>query len=59
MNNKSQEWKMSIQTAQPSAGPQNDVDIWMAKGKLKNGNATGHDQMLAKFIKWEEKGSRK
>jgi hypothetical protein len=27
--------------------PPNDVDIEMAVSKLKNGKATGHDQILA------------
>ena len=50
---------MSIQTVEPYVQPHNDADIQMVTGKLQNGKATGHDQILAKLIKWEEKGSRK
>ena len=40
-----------VQTAEPYAEPPNDVDFEMAVSKLKNGKATGHDQILAELIK--------
>jgi len=36
---------MYVQTAEPYVEPQNDVEMEMAKSQLKNGKATGHDQM--------------
>jgi hypothetical protein len=45
------EWKMCVQTAEPYAEPTNDVDIEMELSKLKNGKATGHDQIPAASIK--------
>ena len=38
-------------TAEPYVEPPNDVDIRMAISKMKNGKATGHDQIPAKLIK--------
>jgi hypothetical protein len=40
-----------VQTAEPYVEPQNDVDIEMAVSKLRNGKATGHDQIPPKLIK--------
>ena len=40
-----------VQTAEPNVEPPNDVDIEMAVSKLRNGKATGHDQIPAKLIK--------
>jgi len=42
---------MCIQAAEPHVEPLNDVDIEMALGKLKYGNATGHDPVPARLIK--------
>ena len=42
---------MCVQTAEPYIEPPNDVKIEMAVSKLKNGKATGHDQILATLIK--------
>jgi hypothetical protein len=42
---------MYVQTAEPYIEPPNDVAIKMATSKLKNGKATGHDQIPAKLIK--------
>jgi len=42
---------MSVQTAEPYVEPPNDVDIEMAVSKLKNGKATGHDQIQTELIK--------
>jgi hypothetical protein len=40
-----------IKTAEPYVEPPNDVDIQMAVSKIKNGKATGHDQIAAELIK--------
>jgi hypothetical protein len=42
---------MCVQAAEPYVEPPNDVDIEMAVSKLKNGKATGYDQILAKMTK--------
>ena len=39
---------MCVQTAEPYVEPPNDVVIEMAVSKLRNGKATGHDQIPAK-----------
>jgi len=44
-DNDSEEWAMCVQTAEPYAEPTDDVDTEMALSKLKNGKATGHDQI--------------
>jgi len=49
---------MCVPTAEPYVESTNDVDIEMAITKLKNGKATGHDQMPTTLIKEEEKSSR-
>jgi hypothetical protein len=41
---------MCIQAAEPYVETPNDVDIERTISKLKNGTATGHDQILAKLI---------
>jgi hypothetical protein len=41
---------MCVQPAKPCGEPPNDVDIQTAESKLKNGKATGHDEILAKLI---------
>jgi hypothetical protein len=46
-----EELTMCIQTAEPYVEPPNDVDIEMPISKLKNGKATGHDQIPAQPIK--------
>ena len=46
-----EEWTVCVQTAEPYVESLNDVDIEMVVSKLKNGKATGHDQILAKLIK--------
>jgi len=42
---------MCVQTAEPYVEPPDDVDIEMAISKLRNGKATGHDQISARLIK--------
>jgi hypothetical protein len=42
---------MCNQTAEPYTETPNDADIEMPISKLKNGKATGHDEILAKVIK--------
>jgi len=46
-----EEWKMCVQSAEPSVEPPNDVDIEMAISNFKSGQATGHDQLPAELIK--------
>jgi hypothetical protein len=50
-NHSGEEWTMCIQTAEPEIKPPSDVDIEISIGKLKNGKATGHDQIPAELIK--------
>ena len=50
-DNDSEEWTTCVQTAEPYAEPKNDVDIETVLSKLKNGKATGHDQIPAASIK--------
>jgi hypothetical protein len=45
------EWTMRVQPAEPHVEHPNDVDIEMAIRKLKNGKATGHDQIPVELIK--------
>jgi hypothetical protein len=42
---------MCVQAAEPYVEPPSDVDILMAISKLKNGKATGYDQILPRMIK--------
>jgi hypothetical protein len=42
---------MCVQAAETYVEPPNDVDIQMAIHKLKNGKATGYDQIPARMIK--------
>jgi hypothetical protein len=49
-DNDSEEWIMYVQTTEPYVEPTNDVDTEMALSKLKNGKATGHDQIPAVSI---------
>jgi hypothetical protein len=58
-DNDSEEWIMCVQTAEPYVEPTNDVDTEMALSKLKNGEATGHDQIPAASIKERGKELRK
>jgi hypothetical protein len=46
-----EDWTMSIQIAKPYVAPPNDVDMEMAVSKLKNGKATGHDQIPPRMMK--------
>jgi len=46
-----EEWTLCVQTAEPCVEPRNDVDVEMAISKLKNGKATGHDQIPVELIK--------
>jgi Reverse transcriptase (RNA-dependent DNA polymerase). len=41
---------MCVQTAEPYIEPPNDVDIETAISEMKNGKATGRDQIVAKLI---------
>jgi len=50
-DNDSEECTMCVQTAEPYVEPTDDVDTEMALSKLKNGKATGHDQIPAASIK--------
>jgi hypothetical protein len=50
-DNESEEWIMCVRTAEPHDEPTNDVDTEMVLSKLKNGKATGHDQIPAASIK--------
>jgi hypothetical protein len=50
-NHRGEEGIMCVQTAEPEIKPPSDVDIGIAIGKLKNGKATGHDQIPAELIK--------
>jgi hypothetical protein len=54
-NDGEEEWIMYVQTAEPYTVPPNYVDIEMSVSKLKNGKATGHDQILAELITGREK----
>jgi hypothetical protein len=46
MENESTMW---VETAEPYVEPPNDVDIEMAKSKLKNGKASGLDHIPAEL----------
>ena len=50
---------MCIPTAEPYVESTNDVDTEMAITKLKNGKATGHDQIPTELIKEDEEGTRR
>jgi hypothetical protein len=51
-DNDSQEWWTThMPTAEPYAESPNEVHTEMAISKLKNGKATGHDQILPELIK--------
>ena len=54
----SEEWTMCVQTAEPYVEPPNHVEMEMATSQLKNGKASGHDQIPTAFIKEEDKSSR-
>jgi len=45
-----EEWTLCVQTAEPFMEPRNGVDIEMAISKLKNGKATGDDQIPVELI---------
>ena len=50
-NDSEEEWTQCVQTAKLYVEPPQNVDKEMAIRKLKNGNATGHDQTPTKLIK--------
>jgi len=52
------EWTMCVQTAEPYVEPPSDVEMEMKTSQLKNGKATGHDQMPTTLIKEEERRSK-
>jgi hypothetical protein len=54
-NDSEEEWIMYVQTAEPYTVPPNYVDTEMSISKLKNGKATGQDQILAELITGRKK----
>jgi hypothetical protein len=52
------EWTMCVQTAELHIESPNDGEMEMVTSQLKNGKATGHDQIPNTLIKEEEKSSR-
>ena len=58
-NDSEEEWTLCIPTAEPYVEPTNDVDTEMAISKLKNGKATGHDQIPTELITEGAKGLKK
>ena len=49
-----EEWTMCAQTTEPYVEPPNDVEMVMATSQMKNGKASGHDQIPITLIKEEE-----